>query len=135
MNIIITDADALIGLMVEEDSWHKRALELQNYITKQNIAVFVPYPILLEAAAMLSRTLKRPDLAAALLKNYKTPSIDLNTEVADDVAKLYDPKTSRKNTPFDHYVLALARKNNIQVVFSFDSFYTKFGLALLHDVV
>lgn len=33
------------------------------------------------------------------------------------------------------YVLALAKKNNIKYIFSFDSFYKKHGLILIEDLI
>ncbi|MBI2028094.1 MAG: PIN domain-containing protein [Candidatus Levybacteria bacterium] len=108
-------------------------------MAKNSYATIVPYPIVLEAATTLARdkTIKRPDLAYKLLQDYSSveekPFYDSNVESL--VAKLYNPRTSKRNSPFDHYVLALAKKNDIKLIFSFDSFYKKNGLTLMKDVV
>lgn len=133
-NLILVDSDALIGLIYEEDLLHKRCVDIFKYLQTNNLDSFIPYPIILEAATMLSRVAKRADLAAAILKEH-TSSNKFDTNVESLVAKLYNPKTSNKNTPFDHYVLALAKKNNILYVFSFDSFYKKHGLFLAEDLL
>lgn len=99
----------------------------------------MPYAIVLEAATTLSRPrINRPDLAESLLNYYLIAEKgvkNLNFEVAELVAEIYDPKSSKKNTPFDHYVLAIAKKNNIKYVFSFDAFYEKNGLTLAEDLL
>ena len=137
-NTIIVDSDALIGLIHTDDLLHNRCLKVSRYLAKNNFATIVPYPIVLEAATALAKdkTIRRPDLAARLLKDYaaiENPAF--NADVAHLAATLYHPKTSKKNSPFDHYVLALARKNNIPYIFSFDSFYRKSGLTLIEDVI
>ena len=138
-SIVIIDSDALIGLINEDDKLHERCLEISEYLVLNNSTTIVPYPIVLEAATTLARDNKisRPDLAAKLLLDYAEidypPELSLN--VGRQVSEFYNPKTSKKNTPFDHYLLALAKENNIQYVFSFDSFYKKNGLTLVEDLV
>lgn len=137
--IVIVDSDALIGLIHESDELHEDCLRISQYLSFKSCGTIVPYPIILEAATTLAKdkTIMRPDLASKLLQDYalieEEPVIDF--EVSALVGKLYDPKTSKKNTPFDHYVLALAKKNDIKYVFSFDEFYKKKGLTLMKDVV
>ena len=136
-NKVIVDSDALIGLIHTDDLLHDRCLKVSQYLAKNSFTTVVPYPIVLEAATTLAKdkTIRRPDLAARLLQDYaaiENPAFD--TEVTRLVATLYHPKTSKKNSPFDHYVLALAKKNNIAYIFSFDSFYRKSGLTLIEDV-
>lgn len=136
---VIVDSDALIGLINSDDLLHKRCLNVSQYLAQNSFATIVPYPIILEAATTLAKdkTIRRPDLASKLLKDYAAieaePSIE--TDVANIVAALYHPKTSKKNSPFDYYVLALAKKNNIPYIFSFDSFYRKSGLTFIEDVI
>lgn len=129
-NLVIADSDALIGLVNKVDALHNRCARIYNYLLENKFTIFTPYPIILEASTALAKVVNRPDLAAKLLNDYKEVQNGIDTNVADLVAKLYNYKTSKKNTPFDHYVLALAIKNNVRVVFSFDSFYKKHGLIL-----
>lgn len=133
MNIVIADSDAIIGLVYTADSLHKRCVKIFKFLKEHDFYTFTPYAILLEAATTLARALHQPELAGEVLSSYSKLEDKIDTEVSDLVAKLYEPQTSQKNTPFDHYVLALAKKNNIQLIFSFDSFYKKNGLTLLED--
>lgn len=138
-NKVIVDSDALIGLLNETDQLHKRCISIFSFLNKNNLQTIVPYAIVLEAATALAKdkTIKRPDLAHKFLQDYISikdkPSYD--SDVSDFVAKLYNPRTSKKNTPFDHFVLALAKKNDITYVFSFDSFYKKNGLNLAEELI
>lgn len=135
---VIVDSDALIGLINENDDLHERCLVVASYIAKNNILTVVPYPIVLEAATTLAKdkTIKRPDLAKKLLMDYaKTENIESDRNIAKLTAKLYDPKTPKKNSPFDFYVLAVAKKSGIGAVFSFDSFYSKNGLKLAEELL
>lgn len=136
---LIVDSDALIGLIHKDDALNNKCTEILTFLLKNNFSVVMPYAIVLEAATALTRSsIRRPDLAVSLLNYYLTvekANKNFNFEVADLVVKLYDIKTSKKNTPFDHYVLALAKKNNIKYVFSFDAFYKKNGLTLAEDLL
>lgn len=136
---VIVDADALIGLLNETDELHARCLKISTFLEVQRIASLIPYPIVLEAATALAKdkTIKRPDLAQILLEKYAAID-DTQWETASlpsAVAQWYDPKTSKKNTPFDYYVLACAKRNNITTVFSFDAFYKKHGLTLAEELL
>jgi len=138
-NRVIVDSDALIGLLNETDQLHKRCISIFSFLNKNNLQTIVPYAIVLEAATALAKdkTIKRPDLAHKLLQDYVSIEDKPNYEsnVSFLVAKLYNPSTSKKNTPFDHFVLAIAKKNNIAYVFSFDSFYKKNGLNLTEELI
>lgn len=136
-SVVIVDSDALIGLIHEDDKLHERCLKVSEYLTQNSFATVVAYPSVLEASTTLSRKAKRPDLAGKLLRDHTSIGNFSNYDhnVGKLVVELYDPKTSNKNTPFDHYVLALAKKNNIKIIFSFDSFYKKNGLMLIEELI
>ena len=115
-----------------------RCNEVIQFLDINSFSIFVPYPIVLEAATALAKdkTIRRPDLAAQLLNDYSaTNKHKFDTEVGELVAELYIKKTSKKNSPFDYYLLALAKKNKINYVFSFDSFYEKQGLILIESII
>lgn len=136
---VIVDSDALIGLIHKDDSLHKRCFGLSEFLSANGFTAVVPYPIVLEAATALAKdkTIRRPDLAARLLKDHSLLRGD-DIEWAGVnklVSKLYNPRTSKQNSPFDYYLLAVAKLNDIDLVFSFDSFYRKQGLRLVEDIV
>ena len=136
---VIVDSDVLIGLIHKDDSLHKRCFDISKFLSANGFTVIVPYPIVLEAAITLAKdkTIRRPDLAARLLKDHSwLGGDDIEWEgVSSLVSRLYSPKTSKQNSPFDYYLLAVAKLNGIDLVFSFDSFYRKQGLTLVEDIV
>ncbi|OGG18512.1 hypothetical protein A2721_01865 [Candidatus Gottesmanbacteria bacterium RIFCSPHIGHO2_01_FULL_47_48] len=138
-NFVLLDSDALIGLANSADTNHQKSLLISNFLAQNNFGTIIPYPIVLEAATALSRNTKinRPDLANEILVNYiRTENwLNMDQNVESQVSQSFSKNTSRKNTPFDHYLLALARKNGIKYVFSFDSFYQKQGLSLAEDLL
>ena len=138
-NLILVDADALVGLINEVDLNHEKCLKISDYLAQNSFATITPYPIVLEAANALSRDtrINRPDLANIILSNYDQPGSKpkIDEDVSALVSESFSKNTSRKNTPFDHYLCALAKKNNIKYVFSFDSFYKKQGLVLAEELI
>lgn len=137
--LVIVDSDGLIGLINPADPNHSKCVEISNYLAINNLGAVIPYPIVLEAATALARDTKinRPDLAAEILASHA--KVEDKPKLDEDVAGLVSTSsqnnTSRKNTPFDHYLCALAKKNGIMYVFSFDSFYRKQGLILAEDLL
>lgn len=136
-NKVLVDSDALIGFVHKDDILHKRCIEILEHILESNYSIVVPYPITLEASTTLARRMNRSDLAAQLLSDFSSMKEKLShdDDIEQLVAKLYKPQTSKKTTPFDHYVLSLAKKNNIRLIFSFDSFYRKNGLILIEEFI
>lgn len=134
---VLVDSDALIGLIKEDDLIHERCLRVLDQIQQSNFTLVIPYAIILEAATTLSRKLQLPEKSKQLLEYYliikKEDNCDF--EVSEFVANLYNPKTSKKNSSFDYYVLALAKKNDIKHIFSFDSFYKKNGLIFIEEII
>ena len=136
---IIVDADALIGLLNENDALHQRCLKIEKFLDQNDYETIIPYTAILEAATTLSRATRpeRPELAQDLLNKatHLRYPLDIDSNIAGLVASVYNDRASKKNTPFDCYILALARRNNIKCVFSFDAFYKKQGLILIEESV
>lgn len=128
---ILVDADALVGLINQNDALHSRCLQITDFISKSNLSAIVLPPTILEAATALSRGSKRPDLAKQLLSDYShlEPTL-LPPEIFSRLSSLYNPSTSTYNTPFDYFLLTYAKLKQIDLIFSFDLFYQKHGLTL-----
>lgn len=135
---VIVDADALIGLIHQDDLLHSRCMKVAAYLSKNSFASVVPGPIVLEAATTLAKdkTIGRSDLAKKLLADYsQLEDQHFTSAVFSELARIYPVRGSKKNTPFDYFVLTTAKLNQIQVVFSFDRFYKKQGLTLAEDLL
>ncbi|MDP3994268.1 MAG: PIN domain-containing protein [bacterium] len=134
---VLVDSDALIGLICKDDALHARAIAVSKYLSEKGFVTMVPYPIVLEAATALFRGLKKSESAKRLLEDYSDfsqPELE-ERPVAKIVPSIFNSKSSKKNTPFDCYLAALARLNKINLIFSFDSFYKKQGLTLAEELI
>lgn len=135
---IIVDADVLIGLIHKTDALHARCLRVATFLEVKHYTSIIPAPTVLEAATVLAKdkTIRRLDLAQKLLTDYQ--DLDLPTlppGLFRAISTLYQKNASVKNTPFDFFILAMAKLQNIPVVFSFDSFYKKHGLTLAEELL
>lgn len=133
---VLVDADALVGLINQNDALHPRSLRIAEFLSKNCLATIILSPTILEAATALSRGIKRPDLAKQLLSDYSQlePTL-LPSEIFSRLIRIYDPTVSSKNTPFDYFLLAYAKLKQIDVIFSFDQFYKKHGLTLVEKLL
>ncbi|PIR43654.1 hypothetical protein COV24_01625 [candidate division WWE3 bacterium CG10_big_fil_rev_8_21_14_0_10_32_10] len=134
-NKVILDSDALIALLNKKDKFHKTSIGVLKKIKSTDCLLAVSYYTVLEASTTLSRKLNKPYVAKKLLKNYKKyGEVYLSYDSLEGcVGYLFDPAKSKKHTPFDYHVLCLAKANNINSIFSFDSFYKKNGLELISN--
>ena len=133
---VLIDADALVGLINQNDTLHSRCLQIVEFLSKNNLTATVLPPTILEAATALSRGIKRPDLAKQLLADYSRlePTM-LPSEIFSKLISIYDPTITTKNTPFDYFLLAYAKIKQIDIIFSFDRFYEKQGLTLAEKLL
>lgn len=137
-NTVIVDADALIGLIHETDALHDRCLRVATFLGQHHYTSIILAPTVLEAATVLAKdkTIRRLDLARKLLDDYQDLDAPPNPSgLFRVIAELYRNNRSTKNTPFDFFILAMAKLQDISVVFSFDSFYRKHGLTLAEDLL
>lgn len=133
---VLIDADALVGLINQNDVLHSRCLQIVGFFSKNNLSTIVLPPTILEAATALSRGIKRPDLAKQLLADYsQLEPVVLPPEIFSKLISVYDPTVTTKNTPFDYFLLAYAKTKQIDIIFSFDHFYEKQGLTLAEKLL
>jgi len=133
---VLIDADALVGLINQNDALHSRCLQVVEFLSKNSLATTVLPPTILEAATALSRGIKRPDLAKQLLADYSQlkPAV-LPSEIFSNLIGVYNPTVTTKNTPFDYFLLAYAKIKQIDIIFSFDRFYERQGLTLAEKLL
>lgn len=136
---VLFDSDALIALINASDPHHKLSENILEQLVASSSTPVIPYAIILEAATALARNkhISRPDLSKKLLIDYADAKLpeEFDPNVGSLVATDYKTNISKKNSPFDHYLCALAKKNSIKYIFSFDSFYKKQGLTLAEELL
>ena len=135
--LVIVDSDALIGLISENDLLHKRCIKVADYLAKNNYITIICNCTVLEASTTLSRAINKSDLAQKLLHDFyllKQPEFS-EVGAMSLVSDMFNSKSSKKNTPFDYYVCAVAKINSVNLIFSFDKFYEKQGLRLVESLI
>lgn len=133
----LLDSDAVIGLLNEEDKHHQQTKVISLIIEQKHIAVVVSTTTIAECITSLHRRHNRPDLAKIYLDSLTNPLLTIypvDREIIRMAAKIYDPQRSKKHTFFDAINVAVAQKERIEVIFSFDDFYRSFGLKLAGDL-
>ncbi len=90
-----------------------------------------------ECVTSLHRRHNRPDLAVIFIESLRyrvSPTIlAVDDKLITEAIKIYDPRGSKKHTFFDAVNVAVAQKEGIEMIFSFDDFYRSFGLRLPED--
>ncbi len=131
--IVVGDTDGLIAILHEEDANHKKAVETVVKLLQHDAQTVFPLTTITETITMLKRKLNKPDLAAEVVEQItggKLSIENVDTDMLNEALKVFDPKSSKKNTLFDAFVVATAEKLGTKVIFSTDNWYTKLGFTL-----
>lgn len=126
----IVDADFIISQVMKSDVNHKKAVEIAKYLVQSKAKVLYPTTAIIEAATTILRKYNNPILAQEVLDSFK--DIDLQVlsvdhEVIIQTAKDFDPRSSKKHTPFDCAILSLAKIKKADAILSFDKYFKNKG--------
>lgn len=137
-SIVVGDADALIGLVLENDPHHIRTKQISEYLQKKRITIIFPVTAFPEAITSLKRASNQPEKAHLINEQYLAG--EFNVEFIDEAvmrraAEIFDKAVSKQNTLFDAIVAATAEKLEADAIFSFDDWYPKLGFKLAGDLV
>lgn len=138
MNIVVSDADALIALVHDQDVNHDKALALSTQFIERGITIIFPNTAILEAITTLKRALNLPDKSALVNKQYQQGAFVveyINEGIQIQSSKYYEKAISKQNTAFDAVVAATAKQLNADGIFSFDQWYGKLGFKLASELV
>ena len=137
MNSILLDTDAIVALVKEDDSNHKKALQLNQRLKGMKVKSFLSPFTTFETATVISYKISHPRakdfLRSVRANNLPIVELDKGGELAD----LWFYKQTKKGTSyFDCYNMALLEryKNQINAIFSFDEVYKRNGFTLLEDL-
>lgn len=138
MNTLI-DTDALLGLFNTADSLHKDATDLAKKLAKKGINTLILPTTLSEFARLASYQIgvKEAQEATKTLANSALPVLEITEDLTEKAVSIYEKQTSKKESLFDCYVMAAAKKLGIKYIFSFDDGYKKRinGFQLVIDLV
>jgi predicted nucleic acid-binding protein len=135
--IIITDADVLVSLVLEEDDNHKKTKELLVQLISQNAIIKTPISAFAEAVTVLKRRLEKPELAQKLIEQCERESLPvegINNDINPIALGLFKSGDAKGNTYFDAIIAATAKKYQATAIFSYDHWYRKQGFTLVEDL-
>ncbi|OGE71476.1 hypothetical protein A3H40_03035 [Candidatus Daviesbacteria bacterium RIFCSPLOWO2_02_FULL_38_15] len=81
--------------------------------------------------------MNKPELAAKTIERITDGKLSIENvdiDMLKEALKLFDPRSSKKNTLFDALVVATAKKLGTTVIFSTDDWYSKLGFTLAVDL-
>lgn len=136
--VIVVDADGLIALANEADANHRKAVAISTALIENNATILVPVTAVIEALTALKRGVKRPDLTKTIIDQCVSgiiPVIDVTSDILSPAYSYFNPDGSKKDTFFDAVIVALAKKNDADAIFSFDKGYKKTDVPLISDVL
>ena len=130
----VIDTDALIGLADRSDALHKPATRIAEALLHRKARVLLLPTTLTEFATVAAKEMGLTQAKKAvhvLLNRYTLLAVD--EVLAFEAVKIYDRQTSKKNTLFDCYVMAMAVRVSADCIFAFDAGYTHNNFALAKD--
>lgn len=135
-SIVLVDSDAIVAIFSEKDANHARAKIFRQVIKNQESSIAMATSTIAECVTTLRRRHNRPDWSEGFLELIKLePTIIFPVDDATifSAAKIYNPYASKKHTFFDAVNVAVAQKEGVEIIFSFDDFYRSHGLKLAGD--
>jgi len=137
-NLVVIDADAIVAQSFWADSNHDVAVRIAKKLSDLKVEVIYPTTSILEAVTVLQAKLNNKALAyevvCALVKPNKR-IIAVNQAVLSLATEYFDKSASKKHTLFDCVVVAIAKMNGVNIIFSFDKFYKTKGFRLASELV
>ena len=129
---ILFDADAIISLVKEDDSNHKRALNVNNKIQEIGVTRYISPFTIAEVVTVLSHKASHSEAKKFLEEVRKSDYFELLSLKEEDnylADKWFFKQTIKGVSYFDCYNMALMEryKNQLGGIFSFDEIYKKNG--------
>lgn len=135
---VLLDSDGIIATIKTEDTWFRKAQEINNTIVQSGGLLYITPTTLAEALTTLQRKYNSRRMAEALYHWLKTSGAQLiavDEELINLAFEIFSTSQSKKNTIFDAINIAVMKKHQLDAIFSFDSWYKKQGLRLASDLV
>lgn len=129
---ILFDADAIISLVKEDDSSHKRAIDINNKIQEIGVARYISPFTIAEVVTVLSHKASHSAAKQFLEEVRKSDYFEVFSLKEEDnhlADKWFLKQTIKGVSFFDCYNMALLDKykNTFDGIFSFDEIYKKNG--------
>lgn len=134
--IVLLDSDALIALINKEDDLHKKALKIQDKLTKLGSIFVISRYIIAETATFLTLRINRK-IAVRFLKDLESQEIliiDSNEELEKLTKEFFFKQKSHQVTYFDCANMAILSYYHWKTIFSFDKHYKQNNFLLAEDI-
>lgn len=134
---VLFDSDGIIALFSFDDASHKKAEEITNLLEENKAKLFCCSTTLAEVTTSLQRKFNNRPMARRVFEGIRESKIDIvpiDGETLDSAYTIFLTSHSKQNTIFDAINIAVAKKYQIDAIFSFDSWYKKQGVKLAGDL-
>lgn len=135
---VIGDTDGLIAMMSQEDALFEKATSTIKFLIENDYQIFFPVTTIAETVTTLKRKFNQSDLAASVISQIENNIFFVEAvtqETLQESFAIFNPNASKQNTLFDAINVAVARRNNIDIIFSFDLWYEKLGLTMAYKLL
>ena len=135
--IIIVDSDGLIGLSQEEDAHYSGSVKLLKKLNKENAKLISPATTIAEAVSILQIRLNKQDTADQIMDAVESNLFyiePIDQMILAQAISFLGSGRSKHHTLFDGVVAAVARKYQVDAIFSFDKFYKTKGFTLASEL-
>jgi len=135
---IFIDTNVFVALEDEADSTHKRAIEISQYLLKQNnVKYYTSSEVISETLTVISRKLGK-EVAKKFVKKHKNShmiDIFFDENLYRKTVNTYLKLKQNSISFVDCSNVVIMRKYKIKYIFSFDEDFKKMGVELLGDAV
>lgn len=137
---LIVDSDALIALFNKDDSNFSKAKILFESFYEQKTRLIYPSTTLVETIDTIQRRLKKYEIAEQIAQliagaEFAIESIEpIDGAYLKEAVKYFKSEKDNRKTLADAVVVAVAKKNNADGIFSFDEWYQKLGFKLAYEL-
>lgn len=130
---VLIDADAFVALIKKNDSNHKRAEKISDFLTKKGSSFYTTNFVFSETITVLSQRIDHQTAINFIddFKNLKEVNlIRVNEEIEEMAIKIFKSQTSKNVSFVDCLNMAVLKKYNWDTIFSFDKIYRRNGFKL-----
>ena len=135
---IFIDTNVFVALEDENDSTHKRAIQLSEFLLKQHsVKFYTSSEVISETLTVISRKLGK-EVAKKFIKKHKNSymiDIFFDENLYRKTLNAYLKLKHNSVSFVDCSNTVIMRKYNIKYIFSFDEDFKKMGVELLSDAV
>lgn len=123
---VIIDTDALLGIFNPADSHHSQTVTISKNLAEKNIDTEILTTTLGEFALLATSKIGlKPTQHAIKILSETMTIIETTREITQAAISIYEKQTSKEESLFDCFIMAAAKLQKMDAVFSFDKGYKK----------